>query len=963
MGLEKKVTRSMPRNYLKKWKARRPLTICKHGFFDLSHVSPLVFIYLLKEFYSRGKCKATKKFQALEEQVHMVLHNDPQPGRATFVVQCLYVLPIIGVYSEGFSYLIISALSRFLRIEASMGDSLQAKDLAAQLFLDIVGGFVNHDNRIVEKIFEVFDVQLENIEKVMRQNAKNACIYDIAKKFVEQYIINLIESESYMTAVSLLEHFSIRQFGKSFLLSMIRSKQFEAAEKWATFIGKPMLCVLVHEYIDRDMLNNAKEVMQKNNFVQDFPDIYCKYEESLLKKLADKGCWDMAEARTNCNRHLLEYLVSLAMEAGCLEKVDKLCDRYSLKVPEPSLHCVHQDEVLVEDIICVDKVDASNEATCQIEESKVVGLDHEWKVYYAKGGTKNMVCIMPVASGKMEEKVTSRRPRNYLKKWKSQRPLTISKHCFSDLKYISPPVFIYLFKEWYFRGKCKATKKFQALEEWVHLVLQNDPKPGRATFVVQCLYILHIFGLHSEGFSHLIISALGRFPKIETSMGDSLKAKDLAAQFFLDIVNGFVNHDESIVEKIFEVFDVQLANIEKVMHQSEKNDCSFDMAQKFVEQYIFKLIESESYMTAVTLLEHFSIRQFGKSFLLSMIESKQFKAADKWATFIGNPMLCVLVHEYIDRNMLKNAMEVMLKNNFQQEFPDVYHKYKERSLKKLAIKGCWDIAESRTKGNRQLLEYLVYLAMEAGYSEKVHEICDRYSLEGLLNVKVPEPSLCYLRLDELAVEDIIWVDQVDALHNAACHIEEAEVIGLDCEWRPNYEKGGEENKVSIMQLASGKVVFILDLIKLFEDVPDVLDGCLTRIFQSPKILKLGYAFVYDARHLADSYGELNCFNHYQMLLDIQHVFKEQGGGLSGLVQKILGVGLNKTRRNSNWEQRPLTPNQLEYAAIDAAVLLHIFDRVCSHSQTADGERLGKLDWKSCICPRLDNIKKSKKGHQ
>lgn len=30
-----------------------------------------------------------------------------------------------------------------------------------------------------------------------------------------------------------------------------------------------------------------------------------------------------------------------------------------------------------------------------------------------------------------------------------------------------------------------------------------------------------------------------------------------------------------------------------------------------------------------------------------------------------------------------------------------------------------------------LLTFKVYLAMEAGYSEKVDELCDRYSLEGL----------------------------------------------------------------------------------------------------------------------------------------------------------------------------------------------------------------------------------------
>nr|XP_011466152.1 PREDICTED: uncharacterized protein LOC101292807 isoform X2 [Fragaria vesca subsp. vesca] len=510
---------------------------------------------------------------------------------------------------------------------------------------------------------------------------------------------------------------------------------------------------------------------------------------------------------------------------------------------------------------------------------------------------------------------------------------------------------------------CKATKKFRALQEQVHLVLRNDPQPGPATFVVQCLYVLPIFDLYCEGFSHLIISALRRFLKEEASVGDNLEPKDLAAKLFLDIVGGSVNHDERIVEKILEVFDVQLENIQKALCPNAMNDDSFSMATKFVEDYIYHLIECQTYMTAVTLLAHFCIRQSGQSFLLSMIESKQLKAAEKWATFIGKPMLCVLVQEYSDRNMLQDAYEIIHKNNLRQEFPNVCHKYKESSLKKLAEKGCWDVAEAKTKSDRQLLEYLVYLAMEAGYTEKVDELCDRYSLQGFLNVKVPEPSLLhnrYLHLNELAVGGVFWVDEVDALHKATCHFEECKVVGLDCEWKPNYVKGSRPNKVSIMQIASDKMVFILDLIKLYQDVPDVLDDSLTRVLQSPGILKLGYNFQCDMRQLAQSYEDLECFKHYQMLLDVQNVFKEPRGGLSGLAKKILGVGLNKTRRNSNWEQRPLTPNQLEYAALDAVVLVHIFGHVRTHSQPADGEGHGKLEWKSCIVSNMTNMKKFKK---
>ena len=63
-----------------------------------------------------------------------------------------------------------------------------------------------------------------------------------------------------------------------------------------------------------------------------------------------------------------------------------------------------------------------------------------------------------------------------------------------------------------------------------------------------------------------------------------------------------------------------------------------------------------------------------------------------------------------------------------------------------------------------------------------------------------EPSLPhgrYLQLNELAVEDIVWVDEVDGLCDATSHIEGCKVAGLDCEWKPNYEKGSKPNKVKM----------------------------------------------------------------------------------------------------------------------------------------------------------------------
>lgn len=400
------------------------------------------------------------------------------------------------------------------------------------------------------------------------------------------------------------------------------------------------------------------------------------------------------------------------------------------------------------------------------------------------------------------------------------------------------------------------------------------------------------------------------------------------------------------------------------MYDTDENGHTCQMAKVLVEQYISRLVESQSYMTAVSLLEHFSIRESGESFLLKMLESKEYRAAEKWATFMGKPILCTLVQEYVDRKLQKHAFDVIRQNNLREEFPEIYHQYKESKLKKLAEKGCWDVAEARINDDQQLLEYLVYLAMEAGYMEKVEELCERYSLEGFINVKELEesfPKHRYLQLDELSVKEVVWVDEANGLLDATCHIEECKVVGVDCEWKPNYEKGSSPNKVSIMQIASDNKAYILDLIKLYEDAPDVLDDCLARILHSPRVLKLGYNFQCDVKQLALSYGKLQCFKHYDMLLDIQNVFKESRGGLSGLAKKILGIGLNKTRRNSDWEQRPLTQFQLEYAALDAAVLIHIFRHVRGYTQPAgDQDGHSKIEWKSHIVSHIDNSKVSKK---
>ncbi|RDX86715.1 Exonuclease mut-7-like protein, partial [Mucuna pruriens] len=155
------------------------------------------------------------------------------------------------------------------------------------------------------------------------------------------------------------------------------------------------------------------------------------------------------------------------------------------------------------------------------------------------------------------------------------------------------------------------------------------------------------------------------------------------------------------------------------------------------------------------------------------------------------------------------------------------------------------------------------------------------------------------------------------------------VVGLDAEWK---SVGRSFPRVSVLQIACGdSAVFVLDLLSL---PLSSLWKPLRELLLSPDIFKLGFGFKQDLVYLSSTFSSHGGFDKVEPYLDIRSVYNhlqhnkkhvpKQSKSLSTICAEVLGFSLSKELQCSDWSRRPLTEEQLTYAAMDAYCLLDIF---------------------------------------
>jgi len=160
-------------------------------------------------------------------------------------------------------------------------------------------------------------------------------------------------------------------------------------------------------------------------------------------------------------------------------------------------------------------------------------------------------------------------------------------------------------------------------------------------------------------------------------------------------------------------------------------------------------------------------------------------------------------------------------------------------------------------------------------------------------------------------------------------------VGIDVEWRPWFSLQQQPNPTSIVQIATRDKVYIIDVI----NQGSRLASTLRRLLQSSAVVKLGHGLGEDLfrlnRGLANALNDAS-FSVFPVpsvleLAPLYAAFKDdkhdplRPPSLARMVKDATGLELNKQCQMTDWERRPLSPAQVQYAAIDALCAFTVFD--------------------------------------
>ena len=191
-----------------------------------------------------------------------------------------------------------------------------------------------------------------------------------------------------------------------------------------------------------------------------------------------------------------------------------------------------------------------------------------------------------------------------------------------------------------------------------------------------------------------------------------------------------------------------------------------------------------------------------------------------------------------------------------------------------------------------------------------------------------------------SLDQLLDLHATDSTHSS-CPI----FTGIDCEWKPKFllASPGEIQPVLLLQISLQRLnkVYLVDLPTLLRPclgrneplnpLEATTSHALSKWLSSQNFLKVGFQIATDLERLAGSYPHIPAFRTIQAVAEVGSMAKmaiqissrsnaarQMTESLSKLTLHLLGKSIHKEQQISDWSLRPLTQEQLDYAALDAA---------------------------------------------
>jgi len=182
------------------------------------------------------------------------------------------------------------------------------------------------------------------------------------------------------------------------------------------------------------------------------------------------------------------------------------------------------------------------------------------------------------------------------------------------------------------------------------------------------------------------------------------------------------------------------------------------------------------------------------------------------------------------------------------------------------------------------------------------------------------PLLCTCDAD-LASE---WAKDVQSSIDTGLSADVACVMGLDCEWAAKWFRPGCPERLATLQLCyygtGGLRVLVLHLVGFEGKLPD---GILS-LLADTRVAKVGAGIIGDARRLVRDFGctvrglyDLSSMDGDKKAVSLEDMVKAHCPSEMHIIKAV--APKDKGVRTSNWETWPLSAEQIDYSARDAAL--------------------------------------------